>query len=102
MSPASLTLATLSAPATATSTVGMTRAISALTAAILVRASRIRMARAPRPVSTEARFIRAGWLSTSTALASGKAPRAGAPVRSLSWPHAMLTAIPDRKPVITE
>ena len=43
-----------------------------------------------------------GWLSTLTALARGKAPCAGAPVRSAIWPHTMLTEIPVRKPIITE
>ena len=60
------------------------------------------MASAPSPASSEARLIRAGWVSTLTALANGKSPCAGAPVRSAIWPHTMLTEIPVRKPVITE
>jgi len=47
-------------------------------------------------------LIRLGWLSTSTALARGNDPWAGAPVRLAIWPQTMLTEIPARKPVITE
>ncbi len=102
MSPLSPTLATLSAPTRTTTTVGITRANSELSTANRVRASSVRIASAPSPVSKEARLIRPGWLSTSMALAKGKAPCAGAPVRSAIWPHTMLIAIPVRKPIITE
>ena len=46
--------------------------------------------------------MRAGSLMTSTAVASATEPLASAPVRSGIWPARMLTAIPVRKPVITE
>ena len=102
ISPASPTRATLSSPARITTTVGMTRATSALTMASRVRASSTRMASAPSPVSNDARSMLAGWVSTLIALASGKPPLAWAPVRSATWPHTMLTEIPVRKPIITE
>ena len=82
ISPESPTRATLSAPAAATMMVGMASAISALTTASRVRASTTRMASAPSPVSSEARSMLPGWLSTSMALASGNAPCAVVPVRS--------------------
>ena len=43
-----------------------------------------------------------GGSSTLTALAKGKSPCAGAPVRSAIWPQTMLTEIPVRNPIITE
>ena len=60
------------------------------------------MTSAASPVSKDARLMLLGWLMMLTALASGNAPCAGAPVRSEIWPHTMLTAMPVRKPIITE
>ena len=102
ISPWSPTLATLSAPDSTTTTVGMSSAISALTTAKRVRAATTRMASALSPVSSDARSMRLGWTSTLTALASGNPPCAGAPVRSATWPQTMLTEIPVRKPIMTE
>ena len=86
ISPASPTLATLSAPARITTTVGTT---SALTMAMRVRASTTKITSEASPVSSEASPVSseatsmpAGWMTTLTALASGKAPWASAPVRS--------------------
>ena len=102
ISPASPTLATLSAPVSTTTTVGMPRATRALTMASRVRASKTRIASAASPVSREATSMFPGWVSTSIALARGKEPCALAPVRSATWPHTMLTEIPVRNPIITE
>ena len=85
MSPASPTRATLSAPASTTTRVGITRAISVLKAATGVRASTNRIISAASPLSKDARLMLPGWLMTLTALASGYAPCAGAgQVRDLS------------------
>ncbi len=82
MPPTSPTRATLSAPASTTTTVGISRAISVLKVATRVRASTTRIASAASPVSKDARSILLGWVMTLTALASGNEPCAGAPVRS--------------------
>ncbi len=46
--------------------------------------------------------IHDGFVSTFHALAIANRPSDGAPVRSGIWPHTMFTAIPVRKPIITE
>ena len=101
-SPWSPTLTTVSAPASTTTSVGITKAMSGLTTASRVNDSTTRMASAHNPVSSAARSMAPGWTRTLRALASGKSPCAGAPVRLATWLHTILTAIPVRNPVITE
>ena len=101
-SPWSPTLATVPAPASATTTVGITRAISGLTTTRRVRASAARMASALRPVRRAGRSMALGRTSTLRALANGKSPCAGAPVRPATWLQAILTAMPVKNPIITE
>jgi hypothetical protein len=81
ISPWSPTLATVSALASTTTTVGITSAISALTTERRVRASTSKIASALSPVSSDASWMLPGWISTLTALAKGKSPCVEVPVR---------------------
>ena len=80
---------------------GTSSATSELKTAMRVRPSITRINSAVTPATADATSISPGLVTTSHAFCTAR-PDASTPSRSGSWPSTMFTAMPVRKPSITE